>query len=82
MSKYYTIEALNSYATYHIVRLIDFENEEFIGWFVPKSNNEYCLLPLNQFDNIYVLKRSHIKKLYHISNGMLIPKIFEDNFND
>lgn len=81
MSKNYTIEALKAYALYHIVRLIDFEGEEFIGWLVPKDN-EYCLLPLNQFDNIYVLKRSHIKKLYHISNGILIPKDFKENFND
>lgn len=81
MSRLYTSEALEAYALFHIVRLIDFEDEEFIGWLVPKDGN-YCLLPLNSVDNIYVLKRSHIKKLYHVSNGQLIPKIFEDNFND
>lgn len=76
MSKNYTIEALNAYALYHIVRLIDFEGEEFIGWLVPKDG-KYYLLPLNSEDSIYVLKRSHIKKLYHVSNGQLIPKMFE-----
>lgn len=73
MVKNYTVEAIKAYALYHIVRVVDFEDEEFTGWLVPKDK-EYYLLPLKQEDNIYVLKRSHIKKLYHASNGVLIPK--------
>lgn len=76
MSRLYTSEALEAYALFHVVRLIDFEDEEFIGWLVSKDGN-YYLLPLNSVDSIYVLKRSHIKKLYHVSNGILIPKTFE-----
>lgn len=76
MSRIYTSEALEAYALFHIVKLIDFEDEEFIGWLVPKDG-KYYLLPLNSEDSIYVLKRSHIKKLYHLSNGVLIPKTFE-----
>lgn len=73
MIKLYTKAALEAYALYHVVKLIDFEGEEFIGWLVPKDK-DYYLLPLNQIDNIYTLKRSHIKELYHVSNGVLIPK--------
>lgn len=73
MTNLYTKEALSAYAEYHIVRVVDFEDEEFTGWLVPKDK-EYYLLPLNATDNIYTLKRSHIKKLYHTSNGVLIPK--------
>lgn len=69
----YTVEALKAYALYHVVRIVDFENKEFTGWLVPKDK-EYYLLPLNATDNIYILKRSHIKKIYHTSNGVLIPK--------
>ena len=73
MVKNYTVEAIKAYALYHIIKIVDFEDKEFTGWLVPKDK-EYYLLPLNQEDNIYVLKGSHIKKLYHVSNGVLIPK--------
>lgn len=79
MSKNYTVEALEAYALYNKVKLVDFENEEFAGWLVPKGNS-YYLLSFNPFDNVYVLKRSHIKKLYHLMTGQLIPKEVKENF--
>ena len=72
-SNNYTAEAIKAYALYHVVKVVDFENEEFIGWLVPKDTG-YYVLPLDNTSGIYLLKRSHIKKIYHISNGVLIPK--------
>jgi hypothetical protein len=75
MSKNYSVEALVYYANYHAVRLIDFENQEYIGWLVPDSRTgDWLLLPLNTIWSVYKFKRSHIKKLYHLTNNQLIPK--------
>ena len=79
---YYTVEALVYYANYHAVRLIDFENQEYKGWFVPNTQRgEWMLLPLDDIWNTYSFKRSHIKKIYHLSNGVLIPKEFKEDYN-
>ncbi len=75
MSKRYTAKALVYYANYHAVKLIDFENQEYTGWLVPEvSSGDLLLLPLNDIWHIYKFKRSHIKEIYHLTNGVLIPK--------
>jgi hypothetical protein len=78
MSKNYTVEALVYYANYNAVRLIDFENQEYTGWLVPDSRTGYwLLLPLDTIWVSYKFKRSHIKKLYYLTNNQLIPKEVE-----
>lgn len=70
----YTKEAINLYALYCAVKLIDIDNIEYKGWLVPKENN-YMLLPINDNNfNRYIFKKSHIKAIYHLTNGVLIPK--------
>jgi hypothetical protein len=82
MSKLYTTEVLVSYANYHAVRLIDFEGQEYKGWLVPEvPSGDLLLLPLNDIWHIYKFKRSHIKEIYHLTNGVLIPKEVEKDFN-
>ena len=75
MSKLYTKEALEFYALYHAVKVIDFEGDSHEGWLV-YDEKEYLLLPLNDIWNIYTFKRSHIKEIYHLTNEQLIPKTF------
>lgn len=71
----YSKEAIKYYALYHAVKLIDVDNIEYKGWLVLKDNN-YMLLPINDNNfNRYIFKRSHIKAIYHLTNGVLIPKI-------
>lgn len=77
MPKYYTAEALSAYALYHVVCLVDCDNQERIGWLVPRENGWYSLLPLSSVDSIYNYKRSHIKKIYHRPSNYLIPKEVE-----
>ena len=78
MSKNYTSEALVYYANYHAVRLIDFEGQEYKGWLVPHvPYGDLVLLPFDDIWNIYKFKRSHIKEIYHLTNGVLIPKEVE-----
>lgn len=72
-SYYYSKAALEAYAFYQAVKIIDFDNIEYIGWLVPRQG-EYVLLPLNDIWNTYTLKRSRIKKIYHLTNNQLIPK--------
>lgn len=75
-SYYYSKAALEAYVLYQAVKIIDFENDEYTGWLVPRRG-EYVLLPLNDIWNTYVIKRSHIKKIYHLTNNQLIPKEVE-----
>jgi hypothetical protein len=75
-SYYYSKAALEVYALYQAVKIIDFENAEYTGWLVPRQN-EYVLLPLNNIWSTYTIKRSHIKKIYHLTNNQLIPKEVE-----
>lgn len=82
MSKNYTNEALVSYANYHAVRLIDFEGQEYKGWLVPHvPYGDIILLPLDDIWHTYTFKRSHIKEIYHLTNGVLIPKEVEKDPN-
>ena len=76
ISYYYNKAALEAYVLYQAVKIIDFENNEYTGWLVPRRG-EYVLLPLNDIWNTYVIKRSHIKKIYHLTNNQLIPKEVE-----
>lgn len=71
----YSKEALKN-ALYSAIKLIDFENEEYTGWLVPSpyKTDKYMLLPLNDIWNSYSFARSHIKKIYHLTNNVLIPK--------
>lgn len=73
---YYSKAALEAYVLYQAVKIVDFENAEYIGWLVPRQG-EYVLLPLNDIWNTYIIKRSHIKKIYHLTNNQLIPKEVE-----
>ncbi len=75
-SYYYSKAALEAYALYQAVKIIDFENVEYTGWLVLR-HNEYVLLPLNNIWSTYTFKRSHIKKIYHLTNNKLIPKEVE-----
>ena len=77
-SKYYTKEALDQYAILHPVKIIDFSNEARIGWLV-KEEGKYLLLPFNTIFHIYVYARTHIKEIYHLTNGIKIPKEVLDN---
>lgn len=79
----YTKEAIEKYALYHAVKLIDVDNIEYNGWLVLKDNN-YMILPIYDLGqksifegNRYIFKRSHIKAIYHLTNGVLIPKKFK-----
>ena len=82
MSKNYTNEALVYYANYHAVRLIDFEDQEYKGWLVPHvPHGDIILLPLDDIWHTYTFKRSHIKEIYHLTNGVKIPKEVEKEPN-
>ena len=76
MSRFYSKDTINNYALYSAVRIIDFENDEFCGWLVPDPHNKigYMILPLSYTESIFHIKRSHIKKVYHLTNNYLIPK--------
>lgn len=76
ISYYYSKAALEAYALYQAVKIIDSYNTEYIGWLVPRQG-EYVLLPLNDIWHAYTFKRSHIKKIYHLTNDQLIPKEVE-----
>ena len=72
--KIYSKQAIDSYALYCAVKLIDIDNKEYNGWLVIKDNY-YTILPIDDKNfNRYGFKRSHIKAIYHLSNGVLIPK--------
>lgn len=72
----YTRQAIDNYALYHAVKLIDTDNIEHIGWLVPKDKY-YILLPFNNIWKIYSITKTAIKAIYHLTNGVLIPKDFK-----
>ena len=71
----YERKAIDNYALYHAVKLVDIDNIEHIGWLVPKGK-DYVLLPFNTIWHTYSFKQTHIKAIYHLTNGTLIPKKF------
>ncbi len=73
----YSSEAINNYALYHAVKLIDNDDIEYNGWLVPKDKY-YILLPLNSIWKTYSFRKTQIKAIYHLTNGVLIPKKIED----
>lgn len=70
---YYTKEAIEKYALYHAVKLIDVDNIEYNGWLIPEGKR-YVILPLNDIWHTYSFGITHIKAIYHLTNGVLIPK--------
>lgn len=76
MNKLYTKQTLDNFALHSAIKLIDWQDEEHTGWLVPSPHDPkgYLLLPFNYNDNCWHFKRSHIKKIYHLTNGHLIPK--------
>lgn len=73
--KTYSKQAIDSYALYNVVRLVDTNDEIYTGWLVPsRLDNEYMLLPISDIWHTYTFKRSYIKSIQHITNGKLITK--------
>ena len=75
--KDYSRKAIDNYALYNAVKLIDIDNIEYNGWLVPKGK-DYMLLPFNTIWHTYSFKQTHIKAIYHLTNGVLIPKDYKD----
>lgn len=75
--KDYSRKAIDNYALYNAVKLIDIDNIEYNGWLVPKGK-DYLLLPFNTIWHTYSFKQTHIKAIYHLTNGVLIPKDYKD----
>lgn len=60
-------------ALYSVVELTDVEDRKCTGWLVPSENRkEYYILPLNDICSILVFKKSHIKSIKYLSNGVII----------
>ena len=72
----YTKTAIDSYALYSAVKIIDFEKEEYYGWLVPDPYdiNGYMLLPFDYEKPRVCFKRTHINEVYHLTNGIKIPR--------
>ena len=69
----YTKEAIKEYVGLKPVNVVlEGNNEQLTGYLITFNDIDYHLLPLGGGD-IYVLKRSHIKKIIHL-NGVVIPK--------
>lgn len=68
----YTKAAINKYALYHAVKVVDNDENAYYGWLVP-FENWYMVLPFNTYNRVY-LKIRDIKAIYHLTNGALIPK--------
>lgn len=72
----YSRKAIDNYALYNAVKLIDTDNIEHNGWLVPKGK-DYMLLPFNTIWHTYTFGVTSIKAIYHLTNGVLIPKDFK-----
>lgn len=53
------------------VKLVDLEDETFLGWFV-KRGNVYLILPFDWHQSIYVFRASHIKSIMFLTNGLVV----------
>lgn len=51
------------------VKLVDFEDATFYGWFV-KRDNTYLVFPFDWTHHIYGFRASHIKSIMFLTNGL------------
>lgn len=77
---YYTKETIDNYCLYTPIKVVIYDDNywfnerEINGYLIPYGNKEYKLLPLDYKVGDLVLKRSHIKRITHLTNGYTIPK--------
>jgi len=53
------------------VKLVNFEDGTFYGWFV-KRDNVYLVLPFDWHQRIYGFRASHIKSIMFLTNGAVV----------
>lgn len=72
--KIYSEETLKL-AFYKYVKLVNFEDEVFFGWFVPDIRCPKSYFILNkEYGGIYVFLRSHIKSITYVNNNYTLRK--------
>ena len=64
MSRFYSKDTINNYALYSVVRIIDWQDEEFNGWLVPDPHNKigYMILLLSYTESIFHIKGLILKR--------------------
>lgn len=71
-------ELLNN-AFYHVVTLIDKEDKEYKGWFVPEQRGSgYTILPNDDIWTIYTFSASYIKDVIFATNGFSLKKLSKE----